>query len=598
MSSAIPPAPPPAAPPPPASAPVVLSVVADKAAAEALARLQAGAVVAATLAAADRGGGDKGTVRVMTADGASLELRLPPGQPAPPAGAQLAMQYISQNGLPAFKLLAVNGRPPGIPVMPPPAGALPPDLAALLGPGGGARAPTGQTSGQTPGQPPGPQGAMIQPGPAGAPAVISPGLAAGPVGLTATVIRSGPPEATMLPANAGVPGLEDAGRLPDMLSGLAAGSRLTVRIAAMAPPPAGALGGGGQPVPTATAQMSAPAAGGGQPPAGQPPPPQGTSPLQPQAHGGSPLPGQPAMPPGAQAAPAPPPAAAPPAAPAIILPAVVVAQPAGGAALVQSAAGTLSIDVGVPLPVGGVLRLEVIGRPLPPPPLSPPASPPQGLTPDGWPTLDQAVDTLLATDRQAADMLMRMIPQAGPRLAAAMSLFAGAVRSGDSRQLLAEPVTRGLEKAGRRDLADRLRKDFLDLADDAARPVGKGDWQAITLPFAHGADIDPISLYVHRPVNEDGQGGRRGDEQRFILDVRMSVLGRIQLDGLVQKDTKRFDLIVRSAEPLPAAMTRDIAGIFAECGQLTGIKGQVTFQAGRSFVELPPADAPATRIVV
>jgi hypothetical protein len=308
------------------------------------------------------------------------------------------------------------------------------------------------------------------------------------------------------------------------------------------------------------------------------------------------------MPPGAQAAPAaiPPPASAatPHASPAIILPAVVVAQPAGGATLVQSAAGTLSIDVGTPLPVGGMLRLEVIGRPLPPPPLSSPASPPQGLTPDGWPTLDQAVDTLLATDRQAAEQLMRMIPQAGPRLAAAMSLFAGAVRSGDSRQLLAEPVARGLEKAGRRDLADRLRKDFLDLADDAARPVGKGDWQAITLPFAHGADIDPISLYVHRPVNEDGRGGRRGDEQRFILDVRMSVLGRIQLDGLVQKDTKRFDLIVRSAEPLPAAMTRDIAGIFAECGQLTGIKGQVTFQAGRSFVELPPADAPATQIVV
>lgn len=596
MSAAIPPAPPPAAPPPPASPPVVLSVVADRAAAEALARLQAGAVVAATLAVTDRGT-DKGAVRVMTADGASLELRLPPGQPAPPAGAQLAMQYITQNGLPAFKLLAVNGRPPN--ALPLPGGPpLQPDLAALLGPGG-PRAAAGQPP-AAPGA--APQGAIVQPGPAGAPAVISPGLAAGPGGLTATVIRSGPPGATLLSPNPGVPGLETADRLPDMLSGLAAGSRLTVRIAAMAPPPQGAVGGG-QPVPTATAQpqVQAPPAGGA-PPAAQPVPPAGAAPSLP--HGGAAPPGLqaampagiPAAPAGAGAQPSGPAAATPRAAPAVILPAVVVAQSAGGAALVQTAAGTLSLDTGMPLPVGGTLRLEVIGRPLPP--LSPAAQAPQGLGPAGWAALDQSVDALLATDRQAAEQLMRMIPQAGPRLAAAMSLFAGAVRSGDARQLLSEPVTRGLEKAGRKDLAERLKKEFLDLADEAARPVGKGDWQAITLPFAHGADIDPVSLYVHRPVDEDGQGGRRGGEQRFILDVRMSVLGRIQLDGLVQKDAKRFDLIVRSDRPLPAAMTRDIAGIFAECGQMTGIKGQVTFQAGRPFVELPPAGTPATQIVV
>jgi hypothetical protein len=277
---------------------------------------------------------------------------------------------------------------------------------------------------------------------------------------------------------------------------------------------------------------------------------------------------------------------------------VVVAQPAGGAALVQSPAGMLSLNVTSPLQPGSVLRLEVIDRPLPPPPLAPPPAPPQGLSPGGWPSLDQAVDTLMQSDRQAAEQLMRMIPQAGPRLAAAMSMFAGAVRTGDARPLLSDPVTRGLEKAGRKDLADKLKKEFLDLAEEATRPLGRGDWHSITLPFAHGANIDPIDLYVHRPPNDEEGGGKKGSEQRFILDVRMSVLGRIQLDGLVQKDTQRFDLIVRTAEPLPAAMCRDIAGIFAECGQMTGIKGMVSFQAGRPFVDLLPAAAPATQIVV
>lgn len=594
MCSAIPPASPPVAPPTQASAPVVLSVVADKGAAEALAKLQAGAVLAATMAAAEGKGPDgRGTVQVMTADGSSLSLRLPPGQPLPPDGAQLAMQYISQNGLPAFKLLSINGRPlSGLPLAPQQTG-LPnlPDLTALLGPGGGAKPQAAQNS-------------LAQPGPAGAPVVTSPGLAAGPVGLTATVIRSGPPGAVMLPENAGTPGLEMNQPLPAAMTGLASGTRLTVRIAAMAPPAQGAVSGG-QPVPTSTAQ---PAANASVQPQGQPAAPQGVPP--------APAAGMPSTPhashPNAQQAtastatapslpgglPARPPAASPPQPQTTTMPAVVLAQPAGGAALVQSPAGVLSLNVASPLQVGSLLRLEVIGPPLPPPPLAPAPSQPQGLTPGGWPSLDQAVDTLMQSDRQAAEQLMRMIPQAGPRLAAAMSMFAGAVRSGDAKALLSEPVTRGLERAGRKDLADKLKQEFLDLAEDSARPMGRGDWHSITLPFAHGANIDPIDLYVHRPPDDEEGGGKQGSEQRFILDVRMSVLGRIQLDGLVQKDAKRFDLIVRTAEPLPAAMCRDISGIFAECGQLTGIKGQVSYQAGRPFVDILPSAAPATQIVV
>lgn len=564
---------------------MVLSVVADKGTAEVLAKLQAGAVLAATMTASE----GKGVVRVMTADGASLSLRLPPGQTLPPSGAQLAMQYISQNGLPAFKLLSINGRPTGAAQLPLPQGGLPnpPDLAAMLG--GGAKAGGAQLPGA----------AM---GPGGAPVVTSPGLAAGPAGLTATIIRSGPPGAVMMPADGGTPGLEMDQPLPQSLTGLAPGTRLTVRIAAMAPPPAGAVSGG-QPVPNATAQpatvQSAQPVQAGQsvpphnllPPssAGSSPPPQSAPPPQagamPSAAGGL-----------SMAAPSSPPAAAAPTQP-VTLPGVVVAQPSGGAALVQSPAGMLSLNVASPLPVGGILRLEVIDRPMPPPPLAPAPAPPQGLTPGGWPSLDQAVDTLLQSDRQAAQQLMRMIPQAGPHLAAALSQFASAVRSGDSKALLSDPVTKGLEKAGRKDLAEKLKKEFLDLAEDASRPMGRGDWQAITLPFAHGANIDAIDLYIHRPPNDEEKGAK-GSEQRFILDVHMSVMGRIQLDGLVQKDLNRFDLIVRSAEPLSTAMCRDIAGIFAECGQMTGIKGQVSFQAGRAFVDLLPVAAPVTQIVV
>jgi hypothetical protein len=247
---------------------------------------------------------------------------------------------------------------------------------------------------------------------------------------------------------------------------------------------------------------------------------------------------------------------------------------------------------------GGSVQLEVVGPPVPPPPpSSATAQTPQGLGPDGWPALSSAADVLAQADRQAAEQLIRMIPQANPRLAAAMAALSGAVRSGDFKVLGSDGVIKGLDKAGRRDLADRLKRDFQELTDEAQRPRGNGDWQVVTLPFAHGADIDPIHLYVQRHKEEEEKGGK-GQEQRFILEIRMSNLGRIQFDGLIQRDTKRFDLIIRTGEPLGAEICRDIGGIFAECGQLTGTKGTVNFQSGRPFVELPPCDAKGTRIMV
>jgi hypothetical protein len=270
----------------------------------------------------------------------------------------------------------------------------------------------------------------------------------------------------------------------------------------------------------------------------------------------------------------------------------------GGGALVQTEAGLLSLPSGLALPVGGTVRLEVVGPPLPPPPAPPPLAP--GLGTGGWPALSEAIELLGRSDLQAANALMQALPQAGPRLAAALAGFAAAVRNGESRLPGGEATQRGLDKIGRPDLADRLRGDIKSLNEEAARPKGAaGEWQTLTMPFLNGAQIDPIRLHVQTPPEDSEQRrGGSGGEKRFILDVEMSRLGRIQFDGLVLREAKRFDLIVRTRQPLDTAICRDIAGIFAECAQLTGIKGGVSFQAGRAFVDLPPSPAAATSLMV
>lgn len=480
----------------------------------------------------------KGVIDALTATG-PIQLKtqgavLPPI----PMGAKLLLQVVNTAADTQMLLLAVNGRPlPGI-ALPPAAGQASPQAAL----------------------PPGPQ---IQ-GP------VPPANPAPPLGLNATLIRP-----AFLPGTA-PPGLPTGGLPPDM----PAGTRMTVRIAEIGLPspqgamPAaqpGAIQSGGMP---ATAPNAAPTS----------------------------MPHTPATPPAPPSLPLPPPMPVPAAgaSPPVFLPGTVLAQPPGGNAVVQTAVGTLSVPTHMDLPEGTPLTLEVVGRPLPPPAAAL-AAKPAGLSPDGWPTLSQALD-VLATGRQTAAMedLLRVMPQSGPRLAASMAVFASALRNGEARALIPESAARALEKTGRKDLADRLKADLASLAEEPGRPVGSGDWRAYTMPFVNGAAIEPIRLFV-RHSGDDGAQRRDGGgntDQRFILELNLSRLGRLQMDGLVRRADKLFDLIIRTDAPLSPETRHGILGLFASSSDLVGTKGSVSFQSGGRWVELPPTPPQPTRIEV
>lgn len=576
MSTAIPPAPPPA----PSSStggggPVSVAVVSNAAA---VADLVEGAIVEAQAQARAA----KGVIEVMTANG-PVQLKASGPLPPIPEGATLLLQLVNKDGEATFRLLAINGRPlAGVTL----AGlTLPggPSMGGLLAPGIGAGTSAAFQPGM--GQP-----GVIQPGATPQPGL--PGTVPGttPLGLTATIIRpalapgsaispgsAAAPGTPFAPAAAFAPGQPIVANPPGALTGglpfdLPAGTQITVRIAGI-----------GMPQPEA----------GASPFPGAPP----GSPTAPQAASGAPHAGTP--PPGVTA-PTLPAITTPPTTP--LLSGTVTAQPPGGNAVVQTPVGTLAVPTQMDLLPGTPLTLEVVGKPLPPPPLpAQPPSRPEGLTAQGWPALTQTMEALTTGNQtQAMEQLLRAIPQASPRMAASMALFAGALRNGETRALVPESAIRGLEKAGKKELAERLTADLGDLAKDAARPVGNGEWRSLTLPFLNGAVIEPIHLYV-RGATEGGsqrKTGGTGNDERFVLDIKLTQLGRVQMDGLVRREDKLFDLIIRTDSPLPAETRHGILGIFTNSSELVGTKGSVSFHSGGRWVEFPPAPPAPTRIEV
>jgi hypothetical protein len=190
---------------------------------------------------------------------------------------------------------------------------------------------------------------------------------------------------------------------------------------------------------------------------------------------------------------------------------------------------------------------------------------------------------------QAQHLLNTIIPRPDSQLAANILLFLVALRGGDVRAWLGEAPGRALQRS-KPGVLSRLSDEFAQLAQ-ARQESLTGNWQMSLIPLFNGTDIEQIRLFMrrHGEDTEDGEDGEPDGGVRFIIDLELDRLGRLQFDGLVQEKDKRFDLILRSAGDLPQHVSSDIRQVFADACELTGINGGIVFQSGPSeFVEITP----------
>ena len=179
-----------------------------------------------------------------------------------------------------------------------------------------------------------------------------------------------------------------------------------------------------------------------------------------------------------------------------------------------------------------------------------------------WPALRETLEVLAKADPSGTRTLANAIlPQANGRLAATLLAFTGAVKKGDARAWLGAKAAKALEKLGRTDLLEKLEDDFKQLARQAAE-VPPGDWKPYSIPFSDGTELHRILMHVRQPgaeeVDEDASGadGHGSRANRFLIDLTLSRIGELQLDGLIRP--RRFDLILRTHMPLPPEMRQEI----------------------------------------
>ncbi len=272
--------------------------------------------------------------------------------------------------------------------------------------------------------------------------------------------------------------------------------------------------------------------------------------------------------------------------------------PPGGQPMVQTATGSLMLDISANLPAGTRLLLELLPGPQvgAPAPFTASDAPNSNMLGFAWPALEEAIQTLRGSESQALQAMLGAngaapaIPSSGSRLASSMLFFLSALTGGSPGSwfgtLWGGEAARMLERAGRGDLLARLGSDLGQLARSSE--TAGGDWRFFSIPFYDGQHIQPIRLFLrhHSPGGSGGDGQDKTDDAtRFILDVELSRVGEMQLDGLVREN--RFDLILRTRQALPDAIRQNIAKIFQDANETAGYSGQLAFQAASGWAPMP-----------
>ncbi len=206
-------------------------------------------------------------------------------------------------------------------------------------------------------------------------------------------------------------------------------------------------------------------------------------------------------------------------------------------------------------------------------------APPQPLgffAPQPWPVMDDIFQLLAQIMPHAAQGLANITPSPGnpAQFGPAALFFIAALRGGDLTQWIGDRAADALRRAGRGGSLTRLGQEGNTLNRLSSEPVSQ-DWRGLSLPLYWENRMEKITLYYRHDEGREDKD-KQGKQMRFVFDLNLNVMGKVQLDGLFRAG--RLDLVVRTLTPFSSPMQAEMRHIYAEGLRETGVTGELSFQ--------------------
>ena len=262
----------------------------------------------------------------------------------------------------------------------------------------------------------------------------------------------------------------------------------------------------------------------------------------------------------------------------VTLTGVVIGKQGSNQSIVQTHAGPLAVNTGSLLPIGTTMDFDIIEQLPAIPELSDDLFKNKfGLIireTNEWKNLNDAILSIVNTNSTVAQQAINSaIPKLNSTFTSTLLLFLTAIKNSDFASLFGDAPIRILQRT-RPDLLIRLREDFQQIAQ-LSNNSETDDWRTLPIPILNGEKIEQIRLFMRR--NNKSMSNKKNSDIRFLIEIKLDKVGKCQLDGLVNKGNKKFDLVVRTELHLSQKIENKIKTIFQQITYISGITGKIDF---------------------
>lgn len=202
-----------------------------------------------------------------------------------------------------------------------------------------------------------------------------------------------------------------------------------------------------------------------------------------------------------------------------------------------------------------------------------------------WPALNAAIQLLFASAPDIAQNIRSTIPDAGPKFASGALFFMAALKTADIANWIGGEALLALRNTARKGLAERLAEDFRTLSRQNTSTGG--EWRSLSMPLLQDDQLSMAQLFLryqplpqenNKQANDQAEKNQDGPQKmtRFVLNLRLSRMGDIQLDGLLK--AKNMDMILRTQDRLPPSMKQELLQAYARGMESAAMEGSLIFQ--------------------
>lgn len=213
------------------------------------------------------------------------------------------------------------------------------------------------------------------------------------------------------------------------------------------------------------------------------------------------------------------------------------------------------------------------------------------MTLEPWSTLNSINDLVTNAAQAAASTqnLNAIVPNAitPSQMTPAALFIMAAIRAGDLSNILNDKSLEILKKDARgQSLLSRLGAESSALSKLSSDQPTQ-DLRSMILPLSHHNEIHKIALHYKQGYNNDDSEQSKSGRTRFIFDLNLDRMGKVQLDGIIQD--KRLDLAIRTQQSLSKAMRNSMRQAYISALDEIGLFGELLFQyAPESWVTITP----------